>query len=72
MFHNDCLDFMHMHCKDELIHSFVLSKHFLVFLYNVLNDIRFESTSIHCKHVHTEKQADKQDIYLKENLYIII
>lgn len=53
MFHNDCLDFMHIHSNDEPIHGFDLSKEFLVFLYNVLTDISFESTSVHCKHVYT-------------------
>lgn len=43
-----------IHSKDEPIHGFDLSKEFLVFLYNVLNDISFESTSVHCKHVYTE------------------
>lgn len=42
-----------IHSKDDPIHGFDLSKEFLVFLYNVLNDISFESTSVHCKHVYT-------------------
>lgn len=54
MFHNDCLDFMHIHSKDEPIHGFDLSKEFLVFLYNVLNYISFESTSVHYKQAYTE------------------
>lgn len=54
MFHNDCLDFMHIHSKDDPIHGFDLSKEFLVFLYNVLNYISFESTSVHYKQAYTE------------------
>lgn len=69
MFHNDCLDFMHIHSKDEPIHGFDLSKEFLVFLYNVLNDISFESTSVHCKHVYIQNNKQINRIYKGKPLY---